>query len=95
MKLSPYKTTFFAKWVAKLKPTIDGSNFKHNAQLMAHGFQQKEGIDFYFFALIIKWGTIQTIIVFAIHNNWKVFHLGIKTMFLNKNLNNEMYLFQS
>lgn len=47
MKLPPCKITIFAKWVpTKLKPTIDGFNFKHKAQLMAHNFQQKEGIDF-------------------------------------------------
>ncbi len=28
MKLPPYKTTNFAKWVPKLKPTINGFNFK-------------------------------------------------------------------
>jgi hypothetical protein len=49
MKLPPYKTTNFAKWVPKLKPTINGFNFKRKAQLMAHGFQQKEDIGFLFF----------------------------------------------
>jgi hypothetical protein len=46
IKLRPCKTTNYAKWVLKLKPIIDGSNFKHKAQLMAHNFQQKEGINF-------------------------------------------------
>jgi hypothetical protein len=53
MKLLPCKTTIFAKWVPKLKPTIDGSNFKHKARLMAHGFQQKEGINFQIFLPIL------------------------------------------
>jgi hypothetical protein len=56
MKLLPYKTTNFAKWVPKLKPTINGFNFKDKAQLMAHGFQQKEDIGFLFFFLYYKMG---------------------------------------
>jgi hypothetical protein len=35
-----------SKWLYKIKHATDGSTEKHKSRFVAHGFSQKEGIDY-------------------------------------------------
>jgi len=67
-----------------VKVRSDGIPKKNKACLVAKGYQQVVGIDFEdTFAPLVKWATIQTIIVLAKMNDWEIKQLDIKTTFLN------------
>ena len=52
-----------SKWIYKIKHLADGSIEKHKARFVAHGFSQKEGIDYEeMFALVARYTSIRTII---------------------------------
>jgi hypothetical protein len=45
-----------SKWLYKIKHVVDGSIEKYKARFIAHGFSQKEGIDYEeTFALVSKY----------------------------------------
>lgn len=60
-------------WIYKAKSGINGGLDCYKAHLVSHGYEQKFGIDFtYAFALVVRWETIRTLTVIAIHLNWNI-----------------------
>ncbi len=61
---------------------------------MVQGFEQRARIDYNdTFALVVKWVTIQTNATLVNHQElWEVFHLDIKTTFLNGELQEDMFM---
>lgn len=60
------KTLISTRWIFKSKLKPDGSLNKCNAHLIARGFEQKHAVDFdKIFALVVKWGTIRTVVALA------------------------------
>ena len=58
------------KWFFKLKKTAEGVVNKLKAQIVARGFQQKEGVDYNeIFAPVVKWSTILLILALAAKHN--------------------------
>jgi hypothetical protein len=52
-----------------------------------------QGINFQeIFAPIVKWSTIHAIVVVAIHEDSEIIHMDVKTIFLNGDLNKEVYM---
>ena len=75
------------KWIYKIKLNQEGDIQKHKARLVARGFTQKQGIDFYeTFSPVARLETIRTVIVVAAQKKWKIFQLDVKSAFLNENL---------
>ncbi|GJV96955.1 retrovirus-related pol polyprotein from transposon TNT 1-94 [Tanacetum coccineum] len=82
------------KWIYKVKLDELGCILKNKARLVAHGYHQEEGIDFEeSFALIVRLEAIR-IFAFAGHMNMVVYQMDVKTMFLNGNLREEVYVSQ-
>ena len=55
-----------SKWIFKIKHATDGSVEKHKARFVAHGFSQKEGIDYKdTFSPIARYASIRVIILLA------------------------------
>ena len=62
-----------SKWIFKIKHAAVGSIEKYKAIFVAHGFSQKEGIDYEeTFALVSRYTSIRTIIDIATNMKWKL-----------------------
>ncbi|GJY12318.1 retrovirus-related pol polyprotein from transposon TNT 1-94 [Tanacetum coccineum] len=83
------------KWIYKVKLDELGGILKNKARLVAHGNRQEEGIDFEeSFAPIARLEAIRIFLVFAAHMNMVVYQMDVKTVFLNGNLREEVYVSQ-
>ena len=73
-----------SKWIYKIKHAADGSIDKYKARFMAHGFSQKEGIDYEeTFALVARYTSIRLVLALAIVMKWKIHQMDVKTAFMN------------
>jgi hypothetical protein len=83
------------KWVFKLKRDEVGAINKHKARLVAHGFVQREGIDFDdTFAPVARMEFVRLLFPLAAQEGWCVHHMDIKSAFLNGDLKEEVYVHQ-
>jgi hypothetical protein len=84
-----------SKWLFKIKHVVDGGIEKYKARFVAHGFSQKEGIDYEeTFAPIARYTSIITIIALAAKMKWKLHQMDIRTTFLNGVIKEEVYIEQ-
>ncbi|GJV57969.1 retrovirus-related pol polyprotein from transposon TNT 1-94 [Tanacetum coccineum] len=73
-----------------------GGILKNKARLVARGYRQEEGIDFEeSFAPVARLEAIRIFLAFAAHMNMVVYQMDMKTAFLNGNLREEKYGFES
>jgi phenylalanyl-tRNA synthetase alpha subunit len=67
------KDVVSSKWIYKIKHVADESIEKHKTIIVAHGFSQKEGIEYEeTFAPISRYTSIRTIIALADKMKWKL-----------------------
>jgi hypothetical protein len=79
--------------VFKLKRDEAGAIVKHKARLVAHGFVQREGIDFDdTFAPVARMGSVRLLFALVAQEGWRVHHMDIKSAFLNDDLKEEVYV---
>nr|GEX69540.1 retrovirus-related Pol polyprotein from transposon TNT 1-94 [Tanacetum cinerariifolium] len=72
-----------------------GGILKNKACLVAHGYRQKEGIDFEeSFAPVARLKAIRIFLAYATHKNMVVYQMDVKTTFLNGNLREKVYVSQ-
>ena len=65
-------------------------------RFVAHGFSQREGVDYdETFAPVAWFTSIRTIIALASAMGWKLYHMYMKTTFLNGEIEEEVYIEQS
>ncbi|GJV05787.1 putative ribonuclease H-like domain-containing protein [Tanacetum coccineum] len=84
------------KWIYKVKLDEVGGILKNKARLVAHGYRQEEGINFEeSFAPVARLEAIRIFLAFAAHMNMVVYQMDVKTAFLNGNLREEKYGFDS
>ncbi|GJU71904.1 retrovirus-related pol polyprotein from transposon TNT 1-94 [Tanacetum coccineum] len=83
------------QWIYNVKLDELGGVLKDKAHLVARGYRQEEGIDFEeSFAPVAKLDAISIFIAFAAHMNMVVYHMDVKTAFLNGILHEEVYVSQ-
>nr|GEW05570.1 retrovirus-related Pol polyprotein from transposon TNT 1-94 [Tanacetum cinerariifolium] len=83
------------KWIYKVKFDELGGILKNKARLVARGYRQEEGINFQeSFAPIARLEAIRIFLAYAAHKNMVVHQMDVKTMFLNGNLREEVYVSQ-
>ncbi|GJV75719.1 retrovirus-related pol polyprotein from transposon TNT 1-94 [Tanacetum coccineum] len=84
------------KWIYKVKLDELGGILKNKARLVARGYRQEEGINFEeSFAQVARLEAIRIFLAFAAHMNMVVYQLDVKTVFLNGNLREEVYVSQT
>jgi hypothetical protein len=85
-----------SKWIYKVKHAADGNVEKFKARLVARGFSEKEGIDYdQIFSPISRYTSIRIIISLALVLNWELHQNDIKTVFLNGEVEEEVYIKKS
>ena len=84
-----------SKWIYKIKHAADGDIEKYKAIFVAHGFSQKEGIDYEEnFAPIARYTSIRSVLALAAVMKWKIHQMDVKTTFLNGVVEEEVYVEQ-
>nr|GEV30236.1 integrase, catalytic region, zinc finger, CCHC-type, peptidase aspartic, catalytic [Tanacetum cinerariifolium] len=82
-------------WIYKVKLDEPRGILKNKARLVARGYRQEEGI--YFeesLASVARLGAIRIFLAYAAHKNMVVYQMDVKTVFLNGNLREEVYVSQ-
>ncbi|GJT09221.1 DNA polymerase zeta catalytic subunit-like protein [Tanacetum coccineum] len=83
------------KWIFKKKLKPDGTIEKYKAHLVAKGYHQKEGQDFFdTFSSVTRITSIRTLIAIAAIHNLVIHQMDVKTAFLNGELNEEIFMQQ-
>jgi hypothetical protein len=89
------KNVISIKWVFINKLNEDGQVTRNKARLVCKGYAQVEGIDFEeTFSLVSKMEAIILILDYSYYKNIKVYHMDVKSSFLNGDLEEEVYIKQ-
>jgi hypothetical protein len=93
--LSDKKKKIDVKWVFKVKLNADCTISKHKTRLVARGFFQKHGVDYNeVFALVARIETVRLVVALACKNRWSLYHLEVKSAFLNGPIDEELFVSQ-
>ncbi|GLT82749.1 hypothetical protein SLE2022_010990 [Rubroshorea leprosula] len=95
MDLPPGCKPIGCKWIFKKKLKVDGTIDKFKARLMAKGYSQKYGIDYFdTYAPVARIATIRVLIALASIYKLVIHQMDVKTTFLNGELDEEVYMEQ-
>ena len=84
-----------SRWLYKIKHVANGRIEKFKERFVARGFSQKEGVDYEeTFSLISRYSSIQYVISIASVMKWRIHQMDVKTTFLNKIIEEEVYIEQ-
>jgi hypothetical protein len=85
------KNVIGTKWVFKNKLNEDGQVARNKARLVCKGYAQIEGINFEeTFSPVARMEAICFLLDYACSKNVKVYHMDIKSAFLNGELEEEV-----
>ncbi|GJX86955.1 gag-pol polyprotein [Tanacetum coccineum] len=71
------------------------NSFLNKQLLVAKGYCHKEGIEFKeLFAPIARLETVRMFVAYVAHKNFTIYHMDVKTAFLNGHLKEEVYVIQ-
>jgi len=94
-KLPASKKAIDVKWIFKLKLKPNDEVTKHKARLVAWGFMQKAGMDYFeVYAPIERLETVRLIVAITCGRNGPMYHLDVKSTFLNGPLDEVVYVTQ-
>jgi hypothetical protein len=83
------------RWVYRAKKDEHGHVIKNKAWLVAHGFVQKQGIDFEeVFMPVARMESVRLILAMGMHEGWRVHHMDVKSAFLNGDLDELVFVKQ-
>lgn len=83
------------KWVYKLKTDQHGAITKHKAHLVEKGYIQRHRIDYEeVFTPVIRLETVRLLLALAAKNDREIHHPDVKSAFLNRVIQEEVYVSQ-
>jgi hypothetical protein len=83
------------KWVFKNKLNRDGQVTRNKERLVCKGYAQVEGVDFEeTFSVVAIMEAIIMILAYACFKRIKVYHMDVKSIFINGELEEEVYIEQ-
>ncbi|EOY32548.1 Uncharacterized protein TCM_040529 [Theobroma cacao] len=83
------------KWIFRTKLNSDGSINKLKARLVVRGFSQVHGVDFFeTFAPVARHDTIRLLVALAGREKWRIWHMDVKSAFLNGTISEDIYVEQ-
>ena len=82
------------KWVFKIKKNSAGEIDKYKAQLVAHGFTQVQGVDYYeMYAPVARLSSLRLILAIAACYDWDVDVFDFHSAFLNGKLDDDEVIY--
>ncbi|GJU27390.1 putative RNA-directed DNA polymerase, eukaryota, reverse transcriptase zinc-binding domain protein [Tanacetum coccineum] len=82
-------------WLFRHKYLADGTLSRYKARLVANGSTQLEGVDVdETFSLVVKSGTIRTVLSLVTSRDWPINQLDVKNAFLHGILSETVYMHQ-
>ena len=83
------------EWIYKTKLNEKGEVDRYKARLVVKGYKQKYGIDYQeVFAPVIRLEIVRLVLAIAAQYNWKVYHIDVKSAFLNGNHEEDVFIDQ-
>lgn len=83
------------KWVFRLQYNLDGTVQIYKVRLVARGFQQTPGIDYFeTFNPAVKDAKISLILSLVVQFDWDVKQIDINNVFSNGDLEEQAYMLQ-
>jgi hypothetical protein len=83
------------KWIFKKNTDADSNVTVYKARLIAKGFQQIQGVDYNeTFSPIVMLKSIRILLAIAAYFDSEIWHMDVKTAFLNGNIEDELYMVQ-
>jgi hypothetical protein len=89
------KNVVGSKWVFRIKRKADGTIDRYKARLVARGFTQIYGVDYFTtYSPVAKLTSFRTILAIAAHHNWEIKSFDFIGAYLNGELdaNEELYM---
>ncbi|KAK0570922.1 hypothetical protein LWI29_008499 [Acer saccharum] len=88
-------TNIGCKWIFRIKRKTDGTIDRYKAHLVAKGFNQRPGVDYFeTFSPVIKPTTIRLVLSIATSHGWPLRQLDVNNAFLQGRLTEEVYMAQ-
>ena len=95
VEMPPGKNLVTCKWVFKAKHDANGNVIRFKARLVARGFSQAYGIDYFeTFAPVAKLTTYRVIFALAALEQWEIHGMDVITAYFLGKLNEEIYMVQ-
>ena len=81
------------KWIFKKKIGANRQSDTFKTSLVAKFYHQRQGVNYdKTFSLVVMIKSIKIFLAIATHYDYEVWHMDIKTAFLNRNLEEEAYM---
>lgn len=92
---SPHMNIVGCKWVFRLKRHPDDTIDRYKARLIAKGFHQTSGVNFFeTFSPVVKASTIRIVLSIGVSQGWPLRQLDFNNAFLNGDLIKDVYMSQ-
>ena len=82
-----------SRWVYKIKCNAEGKLEKYKSRLVAKGYTQTYGIDYFeTFSPVVRYETLRYLLAHALQNDYEVDVCDVNTAFLYAKLNEDVYM---